>query len=499
MVPLKEIILATRSLDDDKKALIGKAYTFVEKVHKNNSRHYSTDIITDHISRVALILAHLGMAHESIITGLLHHILREGNATLEEIQAEFGEGVALLVERATVLRDIKYYRGMKHVESLRKLFVASAKDIRILIIKLADRLDSMRHLHLNNAHHKRIARETMEMYVPIAYRLGLRGMTKELEDLAFRYLDPKTYNHLKAVIQKERKVHEKQLDSLRQSLEGLLSTSAVREPRIDTRLKGIYSLYTKMLRRENDIRRVYDLLAIRICVKTIEECYSVLGIIHSYWRPLPGRIKDYIASPKTNGYKGLHTTIFAGNGMIVEVQIRTHQMHDQAEYGLASHIAYKERAKGTKDPYYSWFNQFLTPDNKKGTDTRQFSYIPDWLKEIVHMHADTINESQIITVLRSDFFQKRMFVFDIKGDVVDLPLSATVIDFAFELDPALGRHLQDAKVNGTFAPLTTELHNGDIVEILTGKALKPDRQWLASTKTALARREIEDFLFSDST
>lgn len=499
MVTLQKILSATRSLDKEKQDFIAKAFHFATKVHKKELRHYSTEPIDTHVKRVALVLAELGMAHESIAAGLLHHTLREGKVPIGTLISEFGESVALLVERATALRDIKYRDGMKNVESLQKLFVASAKDIRILIIKLADRLDSMRHLYLNKKHHKRISKETMEIYVPLAYRLGLRTITREMEDLSFQYLEPRTYEKLEKALKQEQGASEKQLEQFRKILLKRLAISCIGKLEIDTRLKGIYSLHTKMKSKENDISRIHDLLAIRVRVETIEECYCVLGVIHAHWRPLPGRIKDYIASPKLNGYKSLHTTIFTGEGAIVEIQIRTHQMHDQAEYGVASHLAYKERNKGAADPYYSWFNQFLSLDDGSKRSKGKYTYIPEWLKDIIQMQSNTIDEASVVTALKSDFFQKRMFVFDTKGDVVDLPVHSTLVDFAYESDPSVGKHLHRAKVNGTFVTIDTELKNGDIVEIATKRSRRPTKQWLKYVRTTLARREIENFLSSDAT
>ncbi len=500
MRSLKEILSATKSLDEDKKEFIGRAYQFAVQIHKGQKRHYSTEPLDVHVTRVGLILAELGLAHETIAAGLLHHSMREGNITREMLAAGFGETVALLVEGATKLRDIKFSEKVRHIESLRKLFVASATDIRILILKLADRLDSMRHLFNNKEHHYRIARETMEIYVPLAYRLGLRKITRELEDLAFSYISPQKYSELEKELKKRRKENELTLEKFRKTLLKNLAKSGIVNAETDMRLKSIFSVYTKMQKRDSDLGKIYDISAIRVHVNTMEDCYRALGVVHGIWRPLPGRIKDYIAFPKPNGYKSLHTTVFTGDGSVVEIQIRTHEMHEQAEFGLASHLAYKERGHGLKDPHYSWFDQFFpgpASTRERSEMAEKFPYIPQWLLNLVNLKSFD-SEEESAKHLQSDFFQHRMFIFDSRGDVVDLPVQSTPLDFAYELGAELGDHFQGAKVNGKMVSINTELQNGDIVEIQTKKSAHPTEKWLFYAKTALAKQHIKQYLESAS-
>lgn len=495
MQSLQEILGATRMLTEEKKALIEKAYGFVMDLHKEQLRHYSTEPITVHATRVAFILAELGMPHETIVASLLHHATKEGSVSVQELSKEFGETVALLVDGATKLRNIKYQDEMGHLESLRKLFVASAKDIRILILKLADRLDSMRSLPLNKEHHLRISKETMEIYVPLARRLGFQKMSREMEDLAFRYIEPEQYKRLYNWLVKQRKESAKLLAKSRKSLLKQLARSGLRNVETDTRQKGIYSIYEKVHFLKKELDDIHDVLAIRVQVDTVEDCYRALGVIHAFWRPLPGKIKDYIAFPKTNGYQSLHTTVFTGDGEIVEIQIRTREMHERAEYGIASHFSYKERGKDTNDPYYAWLNQFL-PSDDSASKEKLYSYIPKWLKHILHGEPEVGSESDHLTNLKSDFFQDRMFIFDQRGEVIDLPRYATPVDFAYELDITLANHLHGAKVNGKLVPISTELKDGDIVELETKNSAHPTEKWLLYAKTVLAKQRIRQYLES---
>ncbi|MSU56108.1 MAG: bifunctional (p)ppGpp synthetase/guanosine-3',5'-bis(diphosphate) 3'-pyrophosphohydrolase [Candidatus Taylorbacteria bacterium] len=495
MRSLQEILGATRMLTEEKKALIEKAYGFVMDLHKEQLRRYSTEPITVHATRVAFILAELGMPHETIVASLLHHATKEGSVPVEKLSDEFGEAVALLVEGATKLRNIKYQDEMGHLESLRKLFVASTKDIRILILKLADRLDSMRSLPLNKEHHLRISKETMEIYVPLARRLGLQKMSREMEDLAFRYIEPGEYKKLHNWLTKVQKESAKPLEKFHKSLLKHLVKSGLLKVETDTRLKGIYSIYQKVLQRKKELDHIYDVLAIRIQVDTVEDCYRALGSIHAFLRPLPGRIKDYIAFPKPNGYQSLHTTVFTGDGRIIEIQIRTRTMHEQAEYGLASHLLYKELGTDAPTPSFSWFNQFFPVDDAGEKDT-PYSYIPKWLRHIFQGKPADEVQADHLTSLKTDFFQSRMFIFDPRGEVVDLPMHATPIDFAYEFNAERGNHLHGAKVNGKLSPLDAELRNGDIVELITKDSAHPTEKWLQHAKTTLAKHHIKQYLES---
>lgn len=499
MPQLKELLDATKFLNEGKRALITKAYVFAEKAHRGQKR-YSGEAYFNHLVETAKILAELGMARRTISAGLLHDVLENTEITPEELESEFGKEVLFLVEGVTKLGRIRYSGKERHIESLRKFFVAMSQDIRVLIIKLADRLHNMRTLeYVPKEKQKRIAQETMKIYVPLAYRLGLRTLKRELEDLAFRHINPEKYHELAAGIRRHRRKHNEQLEKFRKSLLKMLAKHSIRNAKTDTRLKSIYSVYTKIVMRQKDLGKIYDISAVRVHVETLEDCYRVLGIIHGSWRPLPGRIKDYIAFPKPNGYQSLHTTVFTGDGMIIEIQIRTHLMHNQAEYGLASHIAYKERGLGIKDPYYSWFNQFFpAPSDKKKEEEilKQHPHVPLWLRNIINLQSFVTIQTDPLSHLKSDFFQHRMFIFDPKGDVVDLPVGATPLDFAYELDPNIGNRLFGAKVNGKFVHIDTPLKNGDIVEIQTKNSAHPTDKWLKYAKTSFARKEINQYLES---
>ncbi len=498
MRSLQEILTVTRFLTEEKKSLIEKAYIFVVELHKEQLRHYSTESITKHATRVAFILAELGMPTEMIIAGLLHHAIREGLVSTQTISKQFGTTVSLLLEGTMRLRDIRYQGEISHLESLRKLFVASAKDMRILVLKLADRLDTMRSLQFAKEHQLRIAQETMEIYAPLARRLGLLRMSREMEDLAFKYISPQDYQSISVWVEKKQKEDTHPFDQFHKSLLKRLAKAGVHQIETDTRLKGIYSIYQKINRKKKEPELIYDLLAIRMRVDTVEDCYRSLGVIHTSWRPLPGRIKDYIAFPKPNGYQSLHTTVFTGHGGIIEIQIRTKSMHEEAEYGLASHLSYKEPARKNNVPYDSWLYQFLPPHKINSEKKYSFSAF-EWLQKMVQDEHGDAKDADNFTSLRSDFFQYRMFIFDTHGEVVDLPIHSTPIDFAYEIGVTSGNHLYGAKVNGKLVHIDAELKNGDIVEIVTKQSSHPTVKWLLYAKTILAKKLIQEYLASKTT
>jgi GTP diphosphokinase / guanosine-3',5'-bis(diphosphate) 3'-diphosphatase len=496
MSQLDDLIAHIKYPSEEKIKLITRAFKYAERVHKGQTR-YSGEPYFNHLVETAKILAELGMGRRSISAGLLHDTLEDAGISSAELKKEFGKEITFLVEGVTKLGTIRYQGQERHVESLRKFFVAMSKDLRVLVIKLADRLHNMRTLeHVPQEKRMRIALETMEIYVPLAYRLGIRKIKRELEDLSFKYINPEEYSKTQLAVSERIKAQEKESEKFRRSLLKSLAKSGITHVVADHRVKSIYSIYKKTQFKKIDISKVYDINALRVHVDSIDDCYRVLGVIHSLWRPLPGRIKDYIAFPKPNGYQSLHTTVFSGDGSILEIQIRTHEMHENAEFGIASHIAYKERKSTVKDPQYSWFKQFFPPPPKNPVykNVERPHVIPTWIKRLVDIQSYVSMPTEFYENLKSDFFQHRMFIFNPSGEVIDLPVDSTPIDFAYEMAIELGHHLSGSKVNGKLVPIDTPLKNGDLVEIITKKTSKPNIKWLESCKTSLAKKHIREAL-----
>jgi GTP pyrophosphokinase len=508
-VTAARIIERINSPSQEDKDLINRAYAFAGKAHEGHMR-YSGEPYLNHLARVSLMLAEFGMGTQTVVAGLLHDTIEDTKVTPDELKQEFGDEIFFLVQGVTKLGSVRYYGSDRHNESLRKLFVATSEDIRVLIIKLVDRLHNMQTLqYVPKEKQLRIARETLEIYVPVTHRLGMGRIRKELEDLAFPYVYPNEYKRVKELIKSLLKKGETDIDKAIKSLKKRLAESGMRNFHTSYRQKGLYSLYQKLKRREWDMDKVYDLLAVRIIVSNIEECYRVLGIVHELWRPIPKRVKDYIAFPKPNGYQSLHTTVITPNGTIIEVQIRTETMHREAEFGVASHIIYKHTQQGKKEPEQgarSWFASLIpslfrpfiwkeTPKKEAAKNVIQElphkDKIPQWIQEIADAHKTHVGSREFFDEgLKDDFFSYRIFVFTPKGDVVDLPVGATPIDFAYAVHSDIGDHTSGAKVNNKLVGLDTQLNNGDIVEIITSKTNKPTQKWLDYTKTSLARRRI---------
>ncbi len=487
--------------------LITKAYCFAKKAHKNHKRN-SGEPYFNHLVETAKTLADLGLGPKTISAGLLHDSIEDVNVKPEDIREEFGNDILHLVEGVTKLGTLKYRGLSRHTESLRKLFVASAQDIRVVIIKLADRLHNMRTLEYVPEHkRRRIALETLDIYAPVAYRLGIGKLKGELEDLAFPYIYPKEYSEVKKLLKQKSKENLKHLEKVSKSLKKELGKQGITNFETHFRIKFLYSLFRKLERKDGDIEKIYDISALRIIVPTINDCYKILGVIHGTWRPLPGKIKDYIAFPKPNGYQSLHTTIFTGDGGIVEIQIRTRAMHNEAEYGIASHISYKAKVEdGKKDgANLVWIRSLLPSISslKKQLDRKEqkeagVSYTtpsaPEWIKQIAQVQKDSSKSDEFLNTLKTDFFTHRIFVFTPQGDVVDLPIDSSTIDFAYAIHSNIGDHLSGAKVNGKLTSLENKLRNGDIVEIITKKNASPKQKWISLTTTALARRHIRSAL-----
>lgn len=484
-----KIIKAMTSTSAEDVALVKKAFFFAEEAHRGHER-FSGEPYFNHLFETALILAELGVDTTTIAAGFLHDSIEDVGVKREEIVSKFGEETAFLVDGVTKLGHIKYKGSDRHNESLRKLFVAMSKDIRVLLIKLADRLHNMRTLkYVPKEKQKRIATETLEIYAPIAYRLGIRKINRELEDLSFPYVYPKEYAGIKKALNEKHINRIESLEKFSRSVRKTLAKEGLTKIKTEYRIKGFYSLYKKYLRYNKDLEKIYDISAMRIMVDSVTDCYQALGILHNRWRHLPRRIKDYIASPKANGYKALHTTIFIGDGNIVEVQIKTHDMHKYSEYGIASHISYKDKKQNKN--VMTWIYALLPKSKDEKTPNQEKDKnIPKWIEELATYEDVSKDDHLFIEKLTSDFFGHRIFVFSPKGDVVDLPAGSTPIDFAYSIHSSIGDHITGAKVNDKLVSLETELKNEDIVFIMTNEKAKPSHKWLNITKTALAKRNI---------
>jgi len=471
-VELKQIIKRIREYNPKADLeIVNKAYSYAEAAHKGQKRK-SGDNFVVHPIEVAYILAQLQLDEVTIAAGLLHDVVEDTDITLADLEAEFGQEVAALVDGVTKLSRIAYKsKEEQQVENLRKMFLAMARDIRVILIKLADRLHNMRTLkHQPIPKQKEIAEETLEIFAPLAHRLGIFKIKWELEDLAFRYHHPESYYQLVKRISMKRKTRETFINSF---MEKLQEKAVEMEIPVDIqgRPKHFYSIYNKMVRQEKDINEIYDLIAIRIVVDNIRDCYAVLGMIHSLWKPIPGRFKDYIAMPKPNMYQSLHTTVIGPQGEPVEIQIRTWEMHSTAEYGIAAHWRYKENQAGDQD-----FEKKLS-----------------WLRQILEWQQDSGDAREFMESLKIDLFSDRVYVFTPKGDVIEFPAGSVPIDFAYRVHTAVGHQCIGAKVSGRIVPLDYKLKTGDIVEILTAKGSGPSRDWLSLVQTSQAKNRIRSW------
>ncbi|MCR4281352.1 MAG: HD domain-containing protein [Candidatus Kaiserbacteria bacterium] len=500
---LKDILDAMSSKDAKDVALVTTAYDFAQKAHKDQKR-YSGDPYFVHVAEVGYLLAGAGMCPEATTAGLLHDSIEDAGVKPLTIKDLFGEEVLTLVEGVTKLGTLRY-RGMeRHTESLRKLFAATAQDIRVLIIKLMDRLHNARTLgHVpKDEKRKRIALETLEIYAPIADRLGMSVVKNELEDAAFPFVYPKEYEKTKAVFTERKSENERRLEKTEHDMKREFAEAGLRSFRTEARIKGIYSLYQKLERKNWDVSKIYDMRALRVIFPTVAECYTALGIIHGHWRPVPGKIKDYIAFPKPNGYQSIHTTVYTGDGGALEIQLRTESMHHEALYGIASHLTYKEAQQaglvqkiGSRGGL-EWMRQFFPRRGKEKDSAPSMQQsrgpmgVPEWIKELGRAHQGVGKSDEYMDTLKTDFFSHRVFVFTPRGDVIDLPLEATPIDFAYAIHSDLGNKMSGARVNGKMVSLDTALHNGDMVEVITKASAHPSRKWQDIAKTNMAKKHI---------
>ncbi len=495
--PLAEILAVMSVKNDLDVALVSKAYEFSKDAHKDQKR-YSGDAYFTHPAEVGFLLAEAGMDGQAIAAGLIHDTIEDAGIKPKTIEEQFGPDVLSLVEGVTKLGTLRYRGLERHTESLRKLFAATAKDIRVLIIKLMDRLHNARTLeHVPRLEKRtRIAEETLEIYAPIADRLGMSVAKQELEDAAFPYALPKEYEKTRELFKERKSENEKRLEKVEHDLKRELGEAGIRTFRAEARIKGMYSLFRKLERKDWDITKIYDMRALRIIFPTVADCYSALGVIHAHWRPVPGKIKDYIAFPKPNGYQSIHTTVYTGDGGALEIQLRTEAMHREALYGIASHLSYKEVQGGAAESKrgLEWIRQFfprLRGDvSETTTSVSTKDSVPAWVHELAHAHHGAQRSEEYLDTLKSDFFSHRVFAFTPKGDVIDLPVSATPIDFAYAVHSGLGNKMSGARVNGKMVSLDTPLRNGDMVQIITKPSAKPSRKWHDIAKTNMAKRHI---------
>ncbi|TSC71220.1 MAG: GTP pyrophosphokinase [Parcubacteria group bacterium Gr01-1014_49] len=505
MTPVKEIIGEMSNPSPEDIAFVDKAYECSKKAHESQKR-YSGEPYFIHPAATAKILAEYGMDPTTIAAGLLHDAVEDGCISREEIEKEFGNELLFIVDGVTKLGTHKYRGAERHAESLRRLLVATASDIRVLIVKLADRFHNMQTLeHVPEHKRRRIALETLEIYAPIADRLGMGKMKRDLEDLAFPYVDPDAANHTNELRKLKTQETEDGLAKVQKEIESELAKKGLATVRTDIRMKGLWSLHQKLKRKRDDISLIHDIAALRVVVPSIEDCYAALGAVHALYKPLPGEFKDYIAFPKPNGYQSLHTTVVTPDAGIVEIQIRTEEMHRSAQFGIASHMSYKQLGKDVEklekqtqksrfsSLSFSWVRSLipsLMRVTKKEGETKDATKVPPWLAELAEAHTEVAGSKEFVEGLKEDFFSHRVFVFTPNGDVIDLPASSTPIDFAYAIHSDLGDHLQGVKVNGKLVSFDTVLGNGEVVEIIRRDAAHPSAKWLDIARTSLARRHI---------
>jgi GTP diphosphokinase / guanosine-3',5'-bis(diphosphate) 3'-diphosphatase len=451
--------------------LVRKAYEFSQKHHAGQARASGEPYLV-HPLGVAQVLAEMKMDAVAIAAGLLHDSVEDTSVTIVDIRKEFGEQVAHIVEGVTKISQIDFAtREEQQAENLRKMMLAMVDDIRVVLIKLADRLHNMRTLeHLPPERQQKIAKETLEIYGPIAHRLGMGKIRGELEDLGFRYLDPLTHQQVHDAVEARRKQGEQFLARVEQTLRDKLKEAAI-TAEVESRIKRLFSIHKKLVRQKISVDQVYDLYAMRVITKSLQDCYAVLGIVHNVWRPVPGRIKDFIAMPRPNFYQSLHTSVITEDGTPFEVQIRTEEMHRMAEEGIAAHWKYKDGPVSAQD------EQRLA-----------------WLRQVVEWQRDVSDPTEFLSTLKIDLYPEEVYTFTPKGKVVVLPRESTPIDFAYTIHTEVGHSCVGAKVNGRMVPLRHKLHSGDIVEILTQPGHKPSRDWLAVVKSSRARNKIKHWL-----
>ncbi|MFI5300161.1 MAG: RelA/SpoT family protein, partial [Polyangiales bacterium] len=453
--------------------LLAHAYRFSERAHAGQTRRNGDPFVT-HCVEVAKILADLQLDSVTVASALIHDVVEDTAVTVEDVEREFGREIAQIVDGLTKIGHLPLTSTQeRQVENYRKLLLSIAKDARVILIKLADRLHNMRTLEFMPEEKRlRIAQETRDLYAPLAHRFGLAKMKAELEDLAFKFLEPDDYKSLAKLIVQKRKARESLIAEMAGPLTQRLTEAGITVHEVSGRPKNLWSIWKKMQKRDKPYEEIYDLLAIRVLVESVQDCYHALGVIHGEWTPLQERIKDYIASPKSNGYQSLHTTIFGPSQTLFEIQIRTLEMHRTAEYGIAAHWRYKVGGKEKDD-----LDRAL-----------------HWFRQVLELQLDAETPDQFLEFLKLDLYQDEIFVFTPNGDVIQLPRGATPLDFAFAVHTEVGLHTHGAKVNGRIVPLSRELKNSETVEIIRSPNARPSRDWLSHVRTGRARHRIRQWL-----
>ncbi|HEX7978040.1 MAG TPA: bifunctional (p)ppGpp synthetase/guanosine-3',5'-bis(diphosphate) 3'-pyrophosphohydrolase [Gemmatimonadaceae bacterium] len=462
---------ANARLDEE---LLVRAYRFSEEAHRGQTRNSGEPYVI-HCIEVAKILADLQLDSTTVASGLIHDVVEDTSVELEDVEREFGKEIAAIVDGLTKIAKLPNSGSNqdRQVESYRKLLLSIAKDARVIIVKLADRLHNMRTLeYLPEEKRRRIALETRDLYAPLAHRFGMAKMRWELEDLAFKHLETEEYKKLAKQVAQKRGEREELIAALKEPLIKQLTKSGIKDVDVTGRPKHLWSIYKKMKQRDKPYEEIYDLLAIRVLVNTVPDCYHALGVIHDGWTPVQERIKDYIAQPKSNGYQSLHTTVFGPGRQLYEIQIRTKEMHRTADFGIAAHWLYKEDAKSQDE-----LDKHL-----------------EWFRQILELQLDAKTPDEFLEFLKLDLYQDEIFVFSPKGDVIQLPKGATPIDFAFAVHSEVGFRCAGARINGRIAPLSRPLRNSEQVEIITAAVARPSRDWLAHVRTGRARHKIRQWL-----
>ena len=454
--------------------LIRRAWHYSEWAHREQTRKSGEPYFV-HPARVAGVIAELKLDAASVCAGLLHDVVEDTLATTEDLERDFGAEVATLVDGVTKLGQINFTsREDRQAENFRKMVVAMAKDLRVLLIKLCDRIDNMRTLQFMSAEaQERISRETLEIYAPLANRLGIQALKSELEDLSFQYTEPESFSYLKERVASTDKERERYIDSVCRTISGVLAENGFVAD-VTGRAKHLFSIHRKMKEQQCDFDQVYDIIAFRICVDSVADCYAVLGVMHSRWTPIPGRFRDYIALPKPNMYQSLHTALVGPGRKRIEIQIRTHEMHRVAEHGVAAHWKYKERNSGGVDP----------------KDAERFG----WLRELADYQHSLKDPVEFVESVKIDLFPDEVYIFTPKGDVRVFPRGATPIDFAYAIHSEVGHHCSSARANGQIVPLRYKLRNGDVLEVTTSPSQQPNKEWLDFVATTRARTRIRSYL-----
>jgi GTP pyrophosphokinase len=474
MIRFEDLVDKVRSYSPDADLeLLRRAYVFSAREHKGQVRHSGEPYLV-HPLEVANLLADMRLDAVAVAAGLLHDVVEDTLTSIERVAELFGPEVAHVVEGVTKLSSIPFSsKEAQQAENFRRMFLAMVDDIRVILVKLADRLHNMRTLgHVPDEKRERIARETLDIYAPIANRLGMSKVKNELEELSFKALEPRAYEELRDKVDQRRRTTQGLIEELRSTIQAKLAEAQVPVVSIDGRIKRLYSIFLKLRRQRIDLDQVYDLVALRVVVTSVKDCYAVLGIVHQTWQPVPERIKDFIAMPRPNGYQSLHTSVISDRGLPFEIQIRTEEMHRVAEEGIAAHWKYKEGRVGAQrdEQYFKWLRQLL-----------------EWQQDVRDPH-------EFITSLKIELYPEEIYCFTPGGELKELPREATIVDFAYAVHTDVGHRCVGGRVNGKMVPLRQVLKNGDIVEILTQGGHKPSRDWLAFVKTSRAKNKIRHFI-----